>query len=141
MGKIYTIDEITAAVKPIAEKYGIDKVWLFGSYARGEATEKSDVDLLISYQNLIGMFALGGVYSDMEDAFNKPVDIVSERALTASYASVSSKQLLMNARKDGIPHGRTLLRKSPGGKPRRDRHPRLPRLLRPGTSHGGHLFQ
>ena len=76
--------------------------WLFGSYARGEATEKSDVDLLISYQNLIGMFALGGVYSDMEDAFNKPVDIVSERALTASYASVSSKQLLMNARKDGI---------------------------------------
>ena len=86
MGKIYTIDEITAAVKPIAEKYGIDKVWLFGSYARGEATEKSDVDLLISYQ----------------DAFNKPVDIVSERALTASYASVSSKQLLMNARKDGI---------------------------------------
>ena len=73
MGKIYTIDEITAAVKPIAEKYGI-----------------------------IGMFALGGVYSDMEDAFNKPVDIVSERALTASYASVSSKQLLMNARKDGI---------------------------------------
>ena len=38
MGKIYTIDEITAAVKPIAEKYGIDKVWLFGSYARGEAT-------------------------------------------------------------------------------------------------------
>ncbi len=48
------------------------------------------------------MFALGGVYSDMEDAFNKPVDIVSERALTASYASVSSKQLLMNARKDGI---------------------------------------
>ena len=110
MGKIYTVDEITAAVKPIAEKYGIDKVWLgprlqfalFGSYARGEATEKSDVDLLISYQNLIGMFALGGVYSDMEDAFNKPVDIVSERALTASYASVSSKQLLMNARKDGI---------------------------------------
>lgn len=38
MGKIYTVDEITAAVKPIAEKYGIDKVWLFGSYARGEAT-------------------------------------------------------------------------------------------------------
>ena len=28
MGKIYTVDEITAAVKPIAEKYGIDKVWL-----------------------------------------------------------------------------------------------------------------
>lgn len=102
MGKIYTIDEIACVVKPIAEKYGIDKVWLFGSYARGEATEKSDVDLLISYKNLVGMFALGGVYSDMEDAFNKPVDIVSERALTASYATSSSKKLLKNARKDGV---------------------------------------
>ena len=46
MGKIYTIDEIREKVKPIAEKYGIEKVWLFGSYARGEATEESDVDLL-----------------------------------------------------------------------------------------------
>lgn len=102
MGKIYTIDEIAAAVKPIAEKYGIEKVWLFGSYARGEATEKSDVDLLISYQKLKGMFALGGIYSDIEDAFNTSVDVVSERALTASYASVSSKELLWNARKEGI---------------------------------------
>ena len=102
MGKIYTIDEITAAVKPIAEKYGIDKVWLFGSYARGEATEKSDVDLLISYQNLIGMLFMGCVYFDMEDVFNKSVDIVLERVLLVSYASVSSKKLLMNARKDGI---------------------------------------
>ena len=44
MGKIYTIDEITAAVKPIAEKYGIDKVWLFGSYARGEQNSISRAD-------------------------------------------------------------------------------------------------
>ena len=94
--------EIEQVILELLHKYHAEYALLFGSYARGEATEKSDVDLLISYQNLIGMFALGGVYSDMEDAFNKPVDIVSERALTASYASVSSKQLLMNARKDGI---------------------------------------
>ena len=99
MGKVNSIDENAAMVKPVAEKYGIEKVWIFGSYARGEATEDSDIDLLISYEKLVGMFALGGLYADMEEAFNKPVDIVSERALTAIYASGSSKQLLMNARK------------------------------------------
>ena len=50
MGKIYTIEEIREKVKPIAEKYGIEKVWLFGSYARGEATEDRDGDLMISYR-------------------------------------------------------------------------------------------
>lgn len=102
MSRIYTIDEIAAAVKPIAEKYGVEKVWLFGSYARGEATEKSDVDLLISYEKLKGQFALGGIFADMEDTFNKSVDIVSERALTASYATANSKELLDNAKREGI---------------------------------------
>ncbi len=102
MGKVYSIDEIAAMVKPVAEKYGIEKVWIFGSYARGEATEDSDIDLLISYEKLVGMFALGGLYADMEEAFNKPVDIVSERALNASYASANSKALLNSARKEGV---------------------------------------
>ena len=44
---VYTIDEITARITPVAEKYGIPAVYLFGSYARGTATEDSDVDLLI----------------------------------------------------------------------------------------------
>ena len=102
MRKVYTIEEIAAAVKPVAEKYGIEKVWLFGSYARGEATEDSDVDMLISYKKLKGMFALGGVYADIEDAFRKSVDIVSERALTANYATAHSKELLASVREEGI---------------------------------------
>ena len=102
MGKIYTIDEIREKVKPIAEKYGIEKVWLFGSYARGEATEDSDVDLMISYQNLIGKFALGGVFVDFKEILAKDVDVVSAEALTASYATVLSKKLLKNVEKEGI---------------------------------------
>ena len=45
--KIYTIDEIRKKVQPIAEKYKLNKVSLFGSYARGEATAESDIDLYI----------------------------------------------------------------------------------------------
>ena len=42
-----TIDEIKAVVTPICERYGVDKVTLFGSYARGEADDQSDVDLMV----------------------------------------------------------------------------------------------
>jgi predicted nucleotidyltransferase len=100
MSKIYTIEEIREKVKPIAEKYGIDKVWLFGSYARGEATEDSDVDFVLTYTKLIGKFALGGVFADMEDTFGMPVDIVSERALRNEYSSELDKTFLENIERD-----------------------------------------
>ena len=102
MGKLYTIDEIREKVKPVAERYGIEKVLLFGSYARGEATENSDVDLFISYRKLKGMFAIGGVYSDFEDVFGD-VDVVSEKALTADYASERSREFLTVIMREGIP--------------------------------------
>ena len=41
--EIYTIDEIRQIVKNLTVKYDIENVYLFGSYARGEATEKSDI--------------------------------------------------------------------------------------------------
>lgn len=81
MGKIYTIDEIAAAVKPIAEKYGIDKVWLFGSYARGEATDKSDIDLLVDRRDFMSMFELGGMLEDLKEELKKNVDILTINAL------------------------------------------------------------
>lgn len=45
--KIYTIDEIKAIAVPIAKRYGISALYLFGSYARGEATSSSDLDFRI----------------------------------------------------------------------------------------------
>ena len=44
----YTIDEIRRRVTPIAEKSKLRAVYLFGSYARGEAKEESDIDSLFS---------------------------------------------------------------------------------------------
>ncbi len=44
---VLTLDEIKSALTPIAEKYGVDSILLFGSYARGTADSQSDVDLVI----------------------------------------------------------------------------------------------
>ena len=51
---IYAVDEIARIVRPIAQRYGLRAVYLFGSYARGAATEDSDIDLLIDTTGKIG---------------------------------------------------------------------------------------
>ena len=58
---VYHVDEIRQIVAPIANKYHLKAVYLFGSYARGTATESSDIDLLIdtSGTELKSLFALG----------------------------------------------------------------------------------
>ena len=58
-----SIEEIKSYIIPVVEKYPIEKVILFGSYARGDAKETSDVDLIVeSGGHLFNrkIFALGG---------------------------------------------------------------------------------
>lgn len=75
---IYTIEEITERVRPIAEKYGLKSVYLFGSYARGDATEKSDVDLLVDTEGVaFKPFGFFGMYDDFCTALGKEVDMVT----------------------------------------------------------------
>ena len=50
-----TIEEIRDKITPICQKYGVKSAYLFGSYARGEATEKSDVDIRIEQGDLSGL--------------------------------------------------------------------------------------
>lgn len=80
---IYTVDEIACIVKPVAERYGLRAVYLFGSYARGAATESSDVDLLIDTAGsaLKSLLQVAAVYCDLEEALGKPVDLITVSSL------------------------------------------------------------
>lgn len=56
---IYTIDEISSRIRPVAEKYHLKAVYLFGSYARGEARDDSDVEAALQKEiDLITTVAL-----------------------------------------------------------------------------------
>lgn len=74
---IYTLDEIKAIVAPICRRYGIQRAYLYGSYARNQATEESDLDIRIEKGELRGIFALCGFRLDLVDALQKDVDVVS----------------------------------------------------------------
>lgn len=96
--QVYSIDEIREIVAPIAKQHGVDKVFLFGSYARGDATPASDVDLCVDAPKLRGLFALGGLYADLEDALKKSIDVVT----TGSLKYNKDEAFLENLRKDRV---------------------------------------
>lgn len=73
---IYTIGEIAAIVGPIAERYGTGPIWLFGSYSRGEATEDSDIDLLVVPGEIKGYLRFIGFYQELEEVLGKSVDAI-----------------------------------------------------------------
>ena len=78
---IYSIDELKRIVAPVAKMHGVDRVYLFGSYARGAATETSDVDLCVDASALQGLFALSGLRMDLEEALSKELDLITVNSL------------------------------------------------------------
>lgn len=84
-GKVYTLNEIRAIAAPIAKRYGISALYLFGSYARGEATPHSDLDFRIERGDLQDMLELGGLYSDLEEGFQKKLDVLTTQMLTPAF--------------------------------------------------------
>ena len=69
------ISTIRHAVQRVAQAYGLTRVTLFGSFARGEAGDASDVDLVVETSRPLG-FARGAIYSELEEELGRPVDIV-----------------------------------------------------------------
>ena len=89
-----TIQNIHDAVIPLAEQYGLNRVFLFGSYARGDATEDSDVDLRIDRGSMRGI-EFGGLYEDMREALDKNVDIMTTRQLDDGFLSSIRKEEIL----------------------------------------------
>ena len=76
----HTIAEIQATVARLAKEYGAERVYLFGSCARGDMTDSSDIDLRIDKGNIKG-FQLAGLLLDLEDSLGRPVDLVPTTSL------------------------------------------------------------
>ncbi|WP_295093708.1 nucleotidyltransferase domain-containing protein [Ruminococcus sp.] len=70
----YTIEQISSILKPIFSEYKIRKAILFGSYAKGNAKDRSDIDLLVD-SGLKGI-AFFGLLEDVVDALGKDVDLL-----------------------------------------------------------------
>lgn len=80
----YTISELRAIVSPLAQRYGADRVYLFGSYARGDAHNGSDIDLRIDKGSIHGL-QLAYLLGDLEDALKIPVDLIPTTGMDKNF--------------------------------------------------------
>ena len=80
-----TFDEIfndkREAILQIAQRHGAYNVRVFGSVARGEANNDSDIDFLVDLEQGRSLFDLGGLLMDLQKLFGCPVDVVTETGL------------------------------------------------------------
>ncbi|MBE5763623.1 MAG: hypothetical protein E7338_05315 [Clostridiales bacterium] len=74
---VLTIKQIKDKIKPVIQKYNITEVYLFGSYARGEATRSSDVDIYCDKGNIRDMYSLIDFQEELKAALGKSVDVVT----------------------------------------------------------------
>ena len=81
-----TIENIRATVAALARKYGAERVYLFGSFARGDMTENSDIDLRIDKGSIRGL-ALAGLLVELEDALGRSVDLIPTGSLDQKFLS------------------------------------------------------
>ncbi|MDR0335085.1 MAG: nucleotidyltransferase domain-containing protein [Methanomassiliicoccaceae archaeon] len=77
--KRHSIDELRSIVAPVAERYGVGKVYLFGSVARGDYDENSDYDFCIELGKIRGLIALSEFFQDLREAVGSDIDLVDTK--------------------------------------------------------------
>ena len=90
----FTLEQIKAVTVPIAKRYGAKRLSLFGSYARGEETPQSDVDLFLVGGDIRGLIQYYSFVNDLEDALGCHVDVVMDGS--------ADLELLQNIARDEV---------------------------------------
>ncbi|HXS58236.1 MAG TPA: nucleotidyltransferase family protein [Hanamia sp.] len=86
--------EILRENKPdLQKRYPISELGLFGSYARGDFNEKSDIDILVDFNDKIGIKFISLAH-ELEDIFQMKVDLVSRNGIKTRYLPLVEKNLL-----------------------------------------------
>ena len=94
MYTLETILEKLRAFKPeLQRKYPISSLGVFGSYARGEATEKSDVDVAVEFSGPMGLNFVA-MANEIEDFLGIKVDVVPKRSIIPTYLASVEKDIL-----------------------------------------------
>ena len=98
MERVLGIDEIQDTVKELGGRYGAERIYLFGSYARGEAVPGSDVDLRIDKGKIRGLFALSGLRLALEEQLGTKVDLLTSDSLEHAFLDrIRTEEVLLYA--------------------------------------------
>ncbi|MBR1672856.1 MAG: nucleotidyltransferase domain-containing protein [Fretibacterium sp.] len=90
--------ELKTVVSNLAQQYGAERVYLFGSYARGEETEASDIDLRIDKGSIRGL-QFARLLGDLEDTLGKKIDLISTSGMDEEFRkAIAPEEVLLYER-------------------------------------------
>jgi predicted nucleotidyltransferase len=81
MDRIQLLRSRKGEILTVAQKYGAKNIRVFGSVARGQADQESDIDLLVELEPGRSIFDLGGLLYELTELLNVEVDVVTEKGL------------------------------------------------------------
>lgn len=81
MDRQHVLDLLSRSKNELHARFGVTKLALFGSTARGEASNASDIDILVSFDGPATSQRYFGVQFFLEDLLDRPVDLVTDKAL------------------------------------------------------------
>jgi predicted nucleotidyltransferase len=94
---IYTLETILEKLRAhtpeLQRKYPVSRVGVFGSYARGEATPNSDIDIAVETTGPMGLNFIA-MADEIEDFFGIKTDVVPLRSIKAQYLSYVQKDIV-----------------------------------------------
>lgn len=93
-----TLQKITEILKEhkkeICDKYNVIEIGVFGSYARGEQRKRSDVDILIEFEETPDVYQLIDLEDYLQKILKKKVDVVRKRAIRPELKSIILKEVV-----------------------------------------------
>ncbi len=75
-------ENIRKEIIEILKKHGAKKISIFGSYIRGDATSKSDLDIIVEFEEPKGLISFVGIENELSDTLGIKVDLLTERAIS-----------------------------------------------------------
>jgi len=90
----HSLSQYQSQIDQIAKSNNITYLGLFGSYARGEQTQKSDVDLLVNFNKKLSLLDLIGTEELFSQAFNAPVELIPSDSLNKHVKPYVAKDLI-----------------------------------------------
>ena len=94
-GKGHSIEELRAIIAPVAERYGVDRIYLFGSRARGDFSESSDYDFYVEAERIKSLFEMTEFRLDLRDAVGNEIDVISTKRMDGEFRETLMKERVL----------------------------------------------
>lgn len=96
MPDVYTIQQLRELVTPVAKRFGVNRIFIFGSYARQQATDSSDLDIRIEKGYIRTLFELADFRLTLEEVLSIPVDVVTSDIVDKRFLEhIASEEILL----------------------------------------------